>query len=261
MGNVQFQQQFWGFHWERKSLKNVQFFGKGKLRSLAKTQNKTKTQKPQIVLVCGQNVFSFWLPETKHFSVFAFSMKTPKLLQKNVKISFCFHWLSLIGTETISGFTFFLCGWVRVWPWDCDTSFVSSLCLSTWAAAFSLPGLVPPTMAACPSLAVHGQVWASPAKYFGPSASRDVSSIWGWQAYCRSSWASCRIWPSVKLPSSWQGILDYATPLGFLIVIFQPCFPPTVPGITPVLVCVFCIAVFQLGYTPLKTITSCGRSS
>lgn len=146
------------------------------------------------------------------FSVFAFSMKTPELLHKNLKISFCFHRLSFIGTETISGFTFFLHGWMHVWLWDCDGSFVSSLCVSTWAVAFSLPGLAPPALAACPSLAVRGQVWASPAKHFGPSASRDVSSIWGWQTYCGSSRASRRIWPSVKLPLSWRGSLDYATP-------------------------------------------------
>lgn len=81
-------------------------------------------------------------------------MKIPKLLQKNVKISFCFHQLSFTGTETISAFTFFLRGWMRVWPWDSDGPFARSLCVSTWAAAFSLPGLAPPALAACPLLAV-----------------------------------------------------------------------------------------------------------
>lgn len=161
----------------------MQFFGISKLRSLAKTQMKTKTQKLQIVLVSGQNVSSFWLPETKHFSFFASWMKTSELLQKNVKISFCFHRTSSIGTETISAFSLFSPWLDVVWLCDCGGSLLSSTCPSTWAAALSLPALIPPALAACPFLAVCGQVWASSAKHFGPSASRDVRSIWGWQMH------------------------------------------------------------------------------
>lgn len=166
-----FNNNFGVFIEKEKTWKMCTFFGNGVWQN---PKTKPKTRNPKLFWFVAKKFPFFDCQKPDIFQFLLFQWKPPNFCRKEpIKISFCCRWCSSRRNRKKK---FWLCPcapWmVPAWAWDCDGLFVS-----TWAPASSLSGFTPSALAACPSRAVPGQVWASPVKYFGPLASWVVGSI------------------------------------------------------------------------------------